>query len=91
MESNLDMVNAVMGGDKESFMAAFNATLANKVSDALEVKKVELASNLLTSVITSSPVALSTTETTTSNEPKLCERSKYFELSDLISTEIFLS
>lgn len=48
MESNLDIVNSVMNNDKESFMAAFNATLANKVSDALEIKKVELASNLLT-------------------------------------------
>ena len=48
MESSLDMVNAVLGNDKESFMTAFNAALATKVSDALEIKKVELASNLLT-------------------------------------------
>ena len=46
--NNLDMVNAILGKDKESFMSAFNATLATKVSDALEVKKVELASTLLT-------------------------------------------
>lgn len=48
MESSLDMVNAVLGNDKESFMSAFNASLATKVSDALEVRKVELASSLLT-------------------------------------------
>jgi hypothetical protein len=48
MESSLDMVNAVLGNDQESFMAAFNAALATKVSDAIEIKKVEVASNLLT-------------------------------------------
>jgi hypothetical protein len=42
------MINSIMGNDKESFMTAFNAALATKVSDALEVKKVELASTLLT-------------------------------------------
>jgi hypothetical protein len=48
METSLDMINSIMGNDKESFMTAFNAALATKVSDALEVKKVELASTLLT-------------------------------------------
>jgi len=43
----VEIVNAAMAGDKESFMNAFNAALANKVSDALDVKKVEIASNLL--------------------------------------------
>ena len=43
----IDIVNAAVAGDKESFMAAFNAALSNKVSDALDVKKVEIASNLL--------------------------------------------
>ena len=43
----IDIVNAAVAGDKDSFMAAFNAALSNKVSDALEVKKVEIASNLL--------------------------------------------
>ena len=43
----IDIVNAAVAGDKDSFMAAFNAALSNKVSDALDVKKVEIASNLL--------------------------------------------
>jgi len=43
----IEIVNAAVAGDKESFMAAFNAALSNKVSDALDVKKVEIASNLL--------------------------------------------
>lgn len=44
---SVKIVDAAFAGDKESFMAAFNAALANKVSDALEVKKVEMASTLL--------------------------------------------
>jgi phosphatidate phosphatase PAH1 len=51
MENNmttLDMVNAAISGDKEAFQAAFDATFANKVTDALEVKKVEIASSLIT-------------------------------------------
>lgn len=46
MENN-NLVDAIVAGDKESFMQAFNAALANKVSDALELKKVELATNLI--------------------------------------------
>lgn len=45
----IDIVNSVVAGDKEAFMNAFNAAIANKVSDALEVKKVEIASSLITS------------------------------------------
>ena len=51
MENNmttLDMVNAALSGDKEGFQAAFDATFGEKVTDALEVKKVEIASALLT-------------------------------------------
>lgn len=46
--NTIDMVNAALSGDKEAFQAAFNATIADKVSDALEVKKVEVASSLIT-------------------------------------------
>lgn len=46
MEST-NIVNAIVAGDKESFMQAFNAALANKVTDALEIKKVELATNFI--------------------------------------------
>lgn len=44
----VEIVNAVVAQDKEAFMNAFNAAIANKVEDALELKKVELASTLVT-------------------------------------------
>lgn len=50
MEDNgysLEAVTAAIAGDKEGFQKAFSAALAGKVSDALEVKKVEIASSLL--------------------------------------------
>jgi hypothetical protein len=50
MEDNgftVDAVTAAISGDKESFLTAFNNAIASKVTDALEVKKVEIASNLL--------------------------------------------
>ena len=43
----VDAVSAAIAGDKEAFLSAFNNAIANKVTDALEVKKVEIASNLL--------------------------------------------
>lgn len=42
------IVDTVIAGDKEAFMNAFNDALASKIEDALEVKKVELASSLIT-------------------------------------------
>lgn len=50
MEDNgfsVQAVTAAIAGDKEAFLSAFNNAIANKVTDALEVKKVEIASNLL--------------------------------------------
>ena len=44
---SVDAVTAAIAGDKEAFMNAFNNAIASKVTDALEVKKVEIASNLL--------------------------------------------
>jgi hypothetical protein len=41
------IVNAAAMGDKEGFLQAFNAAIATKMTDALDVKKVEIASNLL--------------------------------------------
>lgn len=41
------MVSSILANDKESFMQAFNAAIANKVTDVLELKKVELASTLM--------------------------------------------
>ena len=50
MEDNgfsMQAVTAAIAGDKEGFQQAFQSALANKVTDALEIKKVEVASNLL--------------------------------------------
>ena len=49
MES-IGLVDAVVAGDKDTFAQAFAAAMATKVSDALEIKKVEVASNLLNAV-----------------------------------------
>jgi len=54
--TTIDMVNAALSGDKEAFQAAFNASLADKVTDALEVKKVEIASSLLTQEVETNEV-----------------------------------
>ena len=44
----VDLVTAVINGDRDAAEAAFNAIIAGKVSDSLELKKVELATNLFT-------------------------------------------
>jgi hypothetical protein len=44
----IKIVDAVVAGDKEAFMSAFNAALSSRVTDALEIKKVEVASTLIT-------------------------------------------
>ena len=45
---SFNIVDAAIANDQEAFMNAFNAAIAPKVGDALEIKKVEIASNLLT-------------------------------------------
>lgn len=42
-----NIVDNILMNDKESFMQAFNAAISAKVSDALELKKVEIASSLV--------------------------------------------
>jgi hypothetical protein len=42
------IVDSILSQDKEAFVDAFNSAIASKVSDALEVKKVEIASSLIT-------------------------------------------
>jgi hypothetical protein len=42
------IVDSILSQDNEAFTDAFNAAIAAKVSDALEVKKVEIASSLIT-------------------------------------------
>ena len=44
---SLNTVTAAVAGDKEAFLNAFNSAIANKVTDALEIKKVEIATSLL--------------------------------------------
>lgn len=59
---SIKIVDAVVANDKEAFMSAFTAAISDKVTDALELKKVELATTMLVS-----PEELETT-TEISNE-----------------------
>jgi len=45
--SNESLVNAILSQDTNSMADAFNAAIATKIADALEVKKVEVASNFI--------------------------------------------
>jgi hypothetical protein len=42
-----EIVDAVLNQDAEAFKSAFDNVLAQKVADALEVRKIEIASNLV--------------------------------------------
>ena len=66
----IDIVNSALAHDKDAFMQAFNSAIAQKVSDALEVKKVEVASSLLNYDNMDQEVEqeLETTEVTTETE-----------------------
>lgn len=44
---SIKLVDAIVANDKEAFMAAFTAAISDKVTDALELKKVELATTML--------------------------------------------
>jgi hypothetical protein len=46
--NTIDLVNAALVGDSGAFKNAFDAAISARVNDALEVKKVEIASSLLT-------------------------------------------
>ena len=59
---SIDIVDAAIAHDKDSFMAAFNSAISSRVNDALEIRKVELASSLLT------PQEEATTDETTTTE-----------------------
>lgn len=58
----IDLVNAAIAGDKEAVKAAFDATMTARVTDALEVKKVEIASSLLTPEVQTNEVEGTETE-----------------------------
>jgi hypothetical protein len=44
---SINIVNAALAKDKEAFTNAFNLAITDRVSNALEVRKVEIASSLL--------------------------------------------
>ena len=54
--SVIDAVNAAIMGDREGFMQGFQSAIATKVGDALEIKKVEVASSLLSPVEVSNEI-----------------------------------
>ena len=41
-----DLINAIAAGDAIEIENAFNSTMADKISSALEDKRIEVASNL---------------------------------------------
>lgn len=41
------IIDAAISGNMDAMQTAFNSAIAAKVTDALDVKKVEIASNLL--------------------------------------------
>ena len=47
IEVSRQLVDAILQQDQEQFNAAFENAIATKVSDALEIKKIEIASNFL--------------------------------------------
>ena len=54
------LLNAIFSSDVDAASEALNGALASKVANALEVKKVEIASNLI-----SAPAEMSTVDATT--------------------------
>jgi hypothetical protein len=54
------LLNAIFSSDVEAASEALNGALASKVANALEVKKVEIASNLI-----SAPAEMSSAEVAT--------------------------
>lgn len=59
---NHELIDAVLNQDKETFAAAFQSAIASKVTDALEVKKVEIASTLIVPEVEVRTDELETTE-----------------------------
>jgi hypothetical protein len=49
MEPN-DIVKAALNKDADAFVSAFDTVVNSKISDALEVKKVEIASRMLSPI-----------------------------------------
>jgi len=54
------LINAIFSKDGDSAAEAFSGALANKIADALEIKKVEVASNFISApVVDAAPVEVS--------------------------------
>lgn len=45
----IDLLKAIEGGEQETMSNAFNAALSAKVADAIEAKKIEIASQIYSS------------------------------------------
>ena len=55
------LLNSIFSGNSDSAAEAFNGALASKIADALEVKKVEIASNFISApVVDAAPAEVST-------------------------------
>jgi len=51
------LLNAIFSGNADAATEAFGGALANKIADALEVKKVEVASNFISAPEVNTEVA----------------------------------
>ena len=63
IEISEQLVDSILNGEKEAFMQQFQTVIASKISDALDVRKVELASTLI------SPPAQDIAEQPAAEEP----------------------
>lgn len=50
IEASKDIVDAILNNDQEAFNSAFEVAMFSKIADALEIKKVEVASNYIDAV-----------------------------------------
>ena len=58
------LINSIFSRDGESAAEAFNGALASKIADALEIKKVEIASNFISApAVEAAPVEQVSTST----------------------------
>lgn len=68
IETTREIVDAILQNDKDRFNSAFENAISTKVTDALEVKKVEIASSLLGTPEPEEVAVEATPETTETNE-----------------------
>lgn len=61
----IDLINATINGDKEAAKQAFDTVINSKVNDTLEIKKIEIASSLI------SPMEQTTVEIETDDNKEL--------------------